>query len=172
MGAPAAGGSRQALFTELWHILYESSVEERRKLLDDLVVWAGARPTGPHIHRRLTPDELVTVSNSRLIEIGAHTVNHPPLGLMPTLAQRQELVGGREYLEQVAQRPIRNLSYPHGSFTAETTAIARALGFTCGCTTSGSSVRPGADPFELSRVQVENWDGETFARKLWSWWHH
>ena len=46
------------------------------------------------------------------------------------------------------------------------TTVRKAAGFESACTTFDDVVRPAADPFQLPRMLVRDWDGERFSREL------
>src|SRR5262245_40986030 len=75
-------------------------------------------------HRPLTSEELAQLASSPLIEIGAHTMTHPTLGVASVEDQRREIAGCRAALEHALGRPVTAFAYPYGNpnddYTAET----------------------------------------------------
>jgi hypothetical protein len=66
-------------------------------------------------------------------------------------------------------RRVSSFAYPYGrecDYTRETMALVREAEFDCACSTLVAPVTRGADPFQLPRVQVQDMDGEAFARLL------
>ncbi len=63
----------------------------------------------------MTPDELRSLPED-LIEIGAHTVNHPILDLLETDELEREITESRLQLENLLQRPVLTFAYPNGDF--------------------------------------------------------
>jgi hypothetical protein len=45
----------------------------------------------------------------------------------------------------------------------------RASGIEAGFTTAGKSIKKDSDIFALGRLQVKNWNGEIFEKKLKNW---
>ena len=104
-----------------------------------------------------------------LIEIGAHTVTHPPLPTRPLDEQREEIRQSKADLERLLCHPVVSFAYPHGRHAAETVAEVRSAGFRVACTTVPEAVTASADPLTLPRMQVVDGDGEAFLRQLTAW---
>jgi peptidoglycan/xylan/chitin deacetylase (PgdA/CDA1 family) len=165
---------RHRLFRSLYRTLSPLPDLSRRKALDALRDWAKAEPIARPTHRALTPDEVVNLARGGLIEVGAHTVTHPVLGSLPVAVQRDEIQGSRAQLEELLGTTVGSFAYPYGSrarsdYTAETVAIVREAGFSCACSNFAEPVRQGADPFQLSRAGVRDWDGDELAGRLENW---
>jgi peptidoglycan/xylan/chitin deacetylase (PgdA/CDA1 family) len=160
---------RQHLYRSLCQLLRPLPDEERRKLLNELLAWAGAELMARPTHRALSPEEVIRLTEGELVEVGAHTVTHPILSALPAAIQRSEIRGSKARLEEILGRPVTSFAYPYGSrsdYTAETVALVRRAGFSCACANFADMVWQRADPFQLPRVVVRDWDGDEFARRL------
>lgn len=162
-------GPRQHVFRSLFRLLQPLAEGERRHVLDEVLEWAGANTTVRPTHRVLSPAEVVTLGEGELLEIGAHTVSHPQLSALPAMLQRDEIRRSKSYLEEILGYPVTSFAYPHGSRTDETVALVREAGYARACASLGNVVRRRTDRFQLPRVEVRDWDGETFARRLRNW---
>jgi peptidoglycan/xylan/chitin deacetylase (PgdA/CDA1 family) len=160
---------RHRLHRSLYQLLHNLTEKHKQQLLDDLRIWAGAQPMGRPTHRILTRDEVVRLAEGGLIEIGAHTVTHPALARLPVTTQRDEIRWSRAHLEEMLNHPVTSFAYPHGSYTQETLAVVREAGFSSACSSDTEVVRRGADAFQLPRICVRDWDGQTFSRWLRGW---
>lgn len=163
---------RQWLYRSLCQLLRPLSEGERRKVLGELLAWAGAEPVGRSTHRALSPDEVFHLAEGELVEVGAHTVTHPVLSALPAAAQQAEIQRSKARLEEILGRPVTTFSYPYGSrsdYTPETVALVREAGFACACSSLADVVWRRTDRFQLPRVLVRNWDGDEFARRLGEW---
>jgi peptidoglycan/xylan/chitin deacetylase (PgdA/CDA1 family) len=161
--------SRHALYHSLWKILKPLPGGKRQTVLEALGRWAGLESSCRSTHRTLTPDEVLALAQGGLVEIGAHTVNHPSLSTLPIESQRDEIQRSKAQLEEILGQPVLSFSYPHGGerdYTSETVALVRDAGYVCACNTFSEAVRRRADQFQLPRVQVRDWDGDEFARWL------
>ncbi|MGH8064306.1 MAG: polysaccharide deacetylase family protein, partial [Candidatus Entotheonellia bacterium] len=168
----AAPCVRQMLYRSLYELLRPVSQDERCDVLTELRSWVGTAAAGRPSHRILSPAELVTLANGDLLDIGAHTVTHPVLSGLPTAAQWDEIRRSKDRLEEIIGRPVRSFAYPHGmpsDYTSETIAMVREAGFASGCAAYGGVVEAASDRFQLPRIEVQDCDGEKFARHLAKW---
>ncbi|MDZ8223202.1 polysaccharide deacetylase family protein [Nostoc sp. ChiVER01] len=161
---------RHSLYCSLYPLLRPLPENERQKILAQLLVWTGAKPSSRLTHRSLTSTELSVLEQGGLIEVGAHTVTHPFLSALPAPLQQEEIQRGKAELEEILGHSVSSFAYPYGDYTAETIPIVRAAGFARACsTTIAYSIGRHADCFQLPRVVVEDWDGDEFARQLKGW---
>jgi peptidoglycan/xylan/chitin deacetylase (PgdA/CDA1 family) len=156
----------------LWRRLRPLPHPQRQTLLEGLVARCAPPQDSPVIHRALTRDELVRLADGGLVDIGAHTVTHPLLSALPAPAQRAEIETSKEILEDILTRPVATFSYPYGTrldYTPAAASMVRGAGFTCACSGIAGAVRGSSNLFELPRMLVQDWDGETFARHVREW---
>ena len=168
--AGPGGGPRERLYLELYWRLRALRAPEREDALHALRGWAGMgqhgeSELGPH-HRPLTGEELARLAAHPLIEIGAHTVTHPPLADLGREAQRGEIMGSKAQLEEVLGQPVTGFSLPHGSSNEHTASLVREAGFGRACTSVSGAVRRNTSPLALPRFNVEDWNGEQFEARL------
>jgi peptidoglycan/xylan/chitin deacetylase (PgdA/CDA1 family) len=85
------------------------------------------------------------------MEIGAHTLTHPSLSLLPEKAQREEVVGSVDLIaSRLGVRPT-GLAYPGGDHDVASIAACEAAGLAYAVTTQAGDNGPGAGRFELRR---------------------
>jgi peptidoglycan/xylan/chitin deacetylase (PgdA/CDA1 family) len=164
--------SRRKLIASLYGIMKPLPDEKRRQVLERLSNWAGITLDGQQDRRALTAEEMVQLASGNYIEIGAHTVTHRPLGMLPVDEQRQEIIKSKENLELTLNKPITSFSYPFGQrsdYTAETSTIVREAGFECACTNIVDVAKVGSDLFQLPRYWVRDWSGPEFSRRIEKW---
>lgn len=166
-----APNSRHFLYLSLWKLLQPLPESEQREVLDELLVWANSGPNGRLTHRILSQQEVVTLAQGRLVEVGAHTVTHPLLSALPAALQRDEIQLSKASLEKILGHPVTSFAYPYGDYSAETVPIVRDAGFTCSCSTLVGTVGKDTNRFQLPRVTIEDWDGEEFFQRLSKWFH-
>jgi peptidoglycan/xylan/chitin deacetylase (PgdA/CDA1 family) len=163
---------RHALYRELYDLLFPIAAAERVAALDALGALVGAPATARASHRTLTEAELTELARDGLVDVGCHTLTHSPLSLLGPAAQREEIVQARARLEALTGRPVRTFAYPYGrrsDYDARAVALVRDLGFVGACTNFSGLIGRDTDRFEVPRLQVRDWDGDTFARHLDGW---
>jgi len=164
--------SRHALYRSLWQLLHPMAESERRPIRDKLLKWAGAMAPARPAHRALSSAEIVELARGGLVEIGCHTVTHPQLSALNAEQQRDEIYLSKSRLEQILDRPVSSFAYPYGrdcDYTNDTVQLVQEAGFVCACSTAVGVARQHADRFRLPRLQVQDMDGEAFARLLSEW---
>jgi peptidoglycan/xylan/chitin deacetylase (PgdA/CDA1 family) len=119
--------------------------------------------------RPMTLDELRELASRPGVEIGAHTLSHPSLALLPAVEQERELREARTRLEEAIGRPVTLLAYPFGKpgdVTEETAHLARRAGFRAAFTTVPSRLVPSSPVFALPRLTVHEWPAEHLMSRI------
>ncbi|MDW8029330.1 MAG: polysaccharide deacetylase family protein [Armatimonadota bacterium] len=155
---------RLKAYNEICDLLASLSPNERETILKQLRNCLGTKKCD--LNRVMNPDELIEISQSGLIEIGAHTVNHPDLSVLPPECQWQEITTSKSQLEGWLNRPIRWFAYPYGRGSAITKKLVQEAGFEGACAVKFGLVNGKSDPFWLPRIFVENWDGDVFLERI------
>lgn len=171
-GIEKAPCPRIVLYLELWELLRTLSAADRRAALEQLSAWSGRSLAPPAADRPLMPEEVATLADDPLVEIGAHTVNHARLSSLSAAMQLREIRESKAQLEEVIAAPVSAFAYPHGShndYTPETVGLVRMSGFQCACSAVYAAVDRRTDPYQIPRIYVENWDGDEFARVVSRW---
>ncbi|MDP2809173.1 MAG: polysaccharide deacetylase family protein [Rhodocyclaceae bacterium] len=98
--------------------------------------------------------DLVEISN-RGFEIGAHTLEHPILGLCDADRAREEIGTTREILEGMIKAPVRAFAYPNGrpgiDFSPRHIDMVKSAGYRYAVTTQRGVARHGSSPFQIPR---------------------
>jgi peptidoglycan/xylan/chitin deacetylase (PgdA/CDA1 family) len=165
----ALPGTRLAFFYSIWQRLLKLSRPAQLEALDAIRTWAGASDALRSRHRALSEDEVHILGEGGLIELGAHTMSHPSLQVLSASQQMEEISGSKSELENIIGLPVKSFSYPHGEYSLETVELVQKAGFEGASTTNFRCVRSSADPFQLPRFQIEDWNGEEFLRRLARW---
>lgn len=92
--------------------------------------------------------------------IGAHTVHHPILARLQDAAARDEIVAGRDRLQDLLQERVPLFAYPNGQpgsdYSATSVRLVREAGFDAAFSTAWGAAASGADPWQLPRFTP--WD--------------
>jgi len=139
-------GRRRALLQLL--PLLRVPPERQRARLDDLRSVLGVRSEAPC--------ELVPLTQAPRwveagMELGAHTMWHPFLSLLPESAQVAEIAGSADRVRAVTGAAVTGLAYPNGDHDARTVGAAQSAGLRYAVTTRAGDVRAGDAPFTLLR---------------------
>ncbi|GAB2929856.1 polysaccharide deacetylase family protein [Rheinheimera gaetbuli] len=94
------------------------------------------------------------------VTIGAHTVNHPILKVMPPQQQQQEISESKQQLESWLGKPVLHFAYPNGvegvDFDDTTTKLVQEAGFSSAVVTNWGISTPQTPQFKLKRFTP--WD--------------
>lgn len=103
--------------------------------------------------REFIKEDLLTnrqiLSIGKDFEIGAHTMTHPHLTKIPPKEARDEIRGGKKYLENIIGRQVVSFCYPGGYHNTQVQSIVKNEGFRLGRTVSRYAFSAGNNPFAL-----------------------
>ena len=120
-------------------------------------------------HRGMSWEQAKHMAASDLIELGAHTVNHPFLSSLSTEEQRMEILNSKKTIEAQTNNTVTSFAYPYGtrrSYTAGTVNLLKELRFSNACSNFRGRIGAGTDLFQIPRFLVRNWNGDEFLRRL------
>lgn len=99
-------------------------------------------------------DDLIAISN-RGFEIGAHTLEHPILGLCDTERAREEIGRTREILEGLIHKPVIAFAYPNGhpgvDFSPHHIRMVKQAGYRYAVTTQWGVADSKTSPYQIPR---------------------
>ena len=121
----------------------------------------------------LNADALRRLADVPGATIGAHGATHVPLTRCDDRTLREELIGSKQYLEDVIGRRVNALAYPHGAVDARVRDMAERAGFEVGATSRFDINGEDRDPLLLARTSILRTDDlRAFRQKLhgdWDW---
>ena len=169
---PAMDRSRQAIYLEVCKLLHVSTADQRAAYLSQLRKWSNLQETGRESHRMMTSAELRKLADSAMVEIGAHTVNHPLLAAESPQRQREEIELSKTSLEKILGKPVHSFSYPFGTrrdYNSMTIDAVRSAGLEIACSNFEAIITAETDRLQIPRFIVRDWDGPEFTRRLCNW---
>ncbi len=101
-------------------------------------------------------EELAQLNSSGLIEIGAHTLDHPQLTNLSPQAQREQIFNSKQILEQKLGIKVTSFAYPYGAYDQAVMNLVREAGFTSAVSTIAGTKQSHNTLFYLSRIRNTN----------------
>jgi peptidoglycan/xylan/chitin deacetylase (PgdA/CDA1 family) len=160
--------TRRRTCLELCDVIRDLPRDDRRTAMRQVREWAGV-PDAPGVrdtHRTLTDDEIFRLCSGGLVQVGAHTENHPALTSLPAEAQTDEIARNKAKLEAVVGRGVTSFAYPYGLHSNVSVEAVKQAGFRLACTTEEHAARRASEVLRLPRFDMGDCDGDAFERKL------
>ena len=121
----------------------------------------------------LNRQELIELSKISGATIGSHGHAHSHLAKMSPQDVTSDLKHSKDWLEQIVQKPVTTLSYPHGSYNNDVVRIASEIGFEFAATSKWGVYEVGTKKLEIPRIDVWSQDSrKVLQQKLlgqWEW---
>jgi peptidoglycan/xylan/chitin deacetylase (PgdA/CDA1 family) len=159
---------RQFLYA-LYHSLLSLDAEDQNHAMDAIRKWSGLPSDETRASRTMNEGEVLQLADGGLIEIGAHTHQHPMLPQLSLERQREEIHTNKRELEELLGKPVTAFAYPNGRATVDAKQIVRDAGFEYACTSLEDVVRTDSDLYELTRFWQKDVDAEKFMQGLHRW---
>lgn len=102
----------------------------------------------------INTESLKMLDADPLCTIGAHTISHPRLDTLSLDDQQKEIAHSRQELETLLGHAVHHFSYPHGAYNADTLTIVKQQSFRTALCAWGGTVRQGAKPLLLPRIEL------------------
>lgn len=109
-------------------------------------------------NNKLTWSQVREIASSNLVEIGAHTLNHPDLDKISLAEAEKEITLSKKAIEDNLNRPCRYFAYPRGRFTPKIVDLVKKAGFANAFSTIYGYNDKNADPYLLKRYMLEGTD--------------
>jgi peptidoglycan/xylan/chitin deacetylase (PgdA/CDA1 family) len=158
--------SRQATYLEVWKKLRLLEGTELSKAMAAIRSLFGSAPPSAS-DLPMSAAQVAELVDDGLVVLGGHTVSHPLLTSLSTEEQKHEISEGKASCEALIGRRVDGFAYPYGAFDDLSKVVARECGFSWACTTAGQSLpRTATDLYILPRIQVLDWDRDSFSKVL------
>ena len=156
-----------------WLLRMDPDPSIRNRWIRQIREWAGITEIGRTPNYSMTVDELVKLHHSRMITIGAHTVNHMSLGAMDRTQQMEEVRKSIQDIEKWTGETPTVFSYPFGlgmDFNEDTMDVCKKLGIEKAATTNQKLWNHNFSRYEIPRKTVRDWDIDVFKEQVNQWW--
>jgi len=90
----------------------------------------------------ITPDQIKILLNNGF-EIGAHTYSHQYLTLVPVQQAREEIINGKDFLEQLLGQKINHFCFPGGRYNEIHLKVAQHFFTSVRTADTGALIKPG-----------------------------
>lgn len=101
------------------------------------------------------------------VEIGAHTLTHPQLDVLPLDRMREEISLCKSILENGLGQAVNTFAYPHGYSNRTTRDLVQKAGYSSACRVRHALSSQTESPFCISRIIVtEAMDGDALIQAI------
>ena len=122
-----------------------------RELRASVYVTTGQIDSGRMIRR----EQLERLARQpEIFELGAHTVNHPPLDELGIEEIKREVSDSKQTLEQMIDRSVDTFAYPFGAYDVRVRQAVIDAGFSSAAAVKNALSHPEDDPWAIARFTV------------------
>ena len=114
----------------------------------------------------MTQAQVEQVSQSGLVDIGAHTVHHVSLKGQPLDRVKKEIDESKTMLDDTYHLNVVSFAYPNGSFDEQAVQLVKEDGFTTGVSTVPGIDQNQTNRFFMYRIRVGMRSGPTLLNFL------
>jgi peptidoglycan/xylan/chitin deacetylase (PgdA/CDA1 family) len=160
---------RHRALLSIFRVLRSLPESLRQEQLEHIRSWAQIDSDRSTFARCLTSEELGSLIQGGLVDIGAHGSSHTDLTVLSPDQYGSEIKKSKDYLEGILGKPIICFSYPNGSFTQRIIKKVREANYHYACTSYNDVVWRGSKLFTLPRFWIPEINGRQFYRWLKRW---
>lgn len=160
---------RHEIYMGLCQLLQPMEVEQINGALVQLREVTGDSGDARQKHIAMNAEQVRSLHQGGLIDIGAHTQSHVNLATQPVIKQKMEIEGSKSDLETMLGSKVESFSYPFGAlrnYSDQSIKCVKNAGFNSAVSGYSSNVTRLTSAYEIPRRVVRDWDAETFEMKL------
>ena len=161
--------SKYKIYMELHQLLKPLDSKSRDQILSHLAIITKQTESGRDDYLPMSHQQLISLSDTNVSTIGAHTRTHPQLSVFSIEEQYAEIKGSKESLEQWLGEPISVFAYPFGSkndYDKHSISVCRDLNFKKAASNYPGVYHSWTSKFQIPRHIVRNWDTKEFEGQL------
>lgn len=98
-------------------------------------------------------NEVKQISDSGLVEIGSHTVDHLQLSALDENSQRYQIFESKKFLEEKIGKRVASFAYPYGKYNQASINLVREAGYTNATTVAASEYQTSEGIMLLNRIR-------------------
>ncbi len=98
-------------------------------------------------------DEVKRLSDSGLVEIGSHSIDHLQLSALPEIIQKFQIIESKKILEAKIGKSVTSFAYPYGKYNQTSISLVRLAGYTNGVGVEASEDQNINNLFILNRIR-------------------
>ena len=121
----------------------------------------------------LSRADVIELSHIDGVSLGVHGYSHRPLTALNTTEISSEMTQSRRWLEDIIQKPVTSMSYPHGAVDSGVCKTASDVGFTHAACSKFGPINKPSNLLCIPRIDVWSTDSPTsFVAKIdgkWDW---
>lgn len=114
----------------------------------------------------LTREQIVEMSHSGLVEIGAHTMDHAYLKNMARQNAKLQIMESKKELEEWTGMKVDTFAYPYGAFGEESVELVKEASFSAAVSVVFGSFQSSDNLFYLYRIRPGMFTSSTIIKYL------
>lgn len=163
-------GKRLELIKSLhWLLRMEPDYRLAFEWFEQIKKWADIDDTARTENLPVSLRQLMRLSDSEYITLGAHTVNHISLGALTKEQQEYEIGESIRLLSKYTKRSIDTFSFPFGAaadYNIDTIDLCKKYGIKKAATTNASIWKSGESLYKIPRISVSDCKLDEFAESI------
>ncbi len=160
---------RCRLFLYIWQALKPLPHHQQQTILQHIKEWAKVNYNVRPQYTCMSVEQLQSLSNHPLFDIGVHTSTHPALAFHDHSFQKKEISDNKKFLEDITGKRLDLLSYPYGNYNNTTINAVRDCGLSIAFTTEEDIITKNSNQYKLGRYQVKNLRSSEFQQQINKW---
>ena len=146
--------SKNACFFSVGELIKNMSYLNQKSFFNDILK---IKNLTDYSNLMLNYEDLILLSNSKLIEIGSHGINHQNMNILNDNELISEIKNSKSILEKILNKQVLHFAYPYGGFNDfndKSSFLIKKFGYKSAVTTLRGS--HNYNNFKLSRYGVDN----------------